>query len=85
MDDVGDYTAQWILSGGDTAAFYQGVAPIAEDHGITNWETDEITYKAIGQGLKQADISGDRYQQVKGMLSGDKPDAGEWIDKGYGK
>lgn len=64
--------------------FYQGVAAIAEEHGITNWQSEDITYEAIGRALRRGDVSEARYQSVKDMLSG-SPKAAGWIDKGYGK
>lgn len=84
-DDVRDYTSQWVLSGGDPSGFRAGIAPIAEKHGITNYESDELTYVGIGRGLKKSGISGERYQQVKATLAAGSAEAGKWIDKGYEK
>ena len=84
-DDVRDYTSQWVLSGGDPSGFRAGIAPIAEKHGITNYESDELTFEGIGMGLKKAGLSGDRYEQVKGTLAAGNAEAGKWIDKGYKK
>jgi hypothetical protein len=74
-----------VLSGGDASGFRAGIAPIAEKHGITNYESDELTYVGIGMGLKKSGISGDRYEQVKATLAAGNAEAGQWIDKGYKK
>jgi len=84
-NDVRDYTAEWALSGGDASGFRAGIAPIAEKYGITNYESDQLTYVGIGQGLKKAGIRGERYSQIKGMLAAGNAEADGWIDKGYGK
>jgi hypothetical protein len=85
VDDVRDYTSEWVLSGGDTESFRKGVSAIAEKNGITNWEQDDATYEGIGRGLKKAGVKGDRYVQVKGMLGGTNAEAGKWIQAGYDK
>jgi hypothetical protein len=85
MDDVRDFTAEWVLSGGDTEGFRQRLAPIAEKNGITNWESDDITFKGIGMGLKKAAVKGERYQQLRQLLAGGNAEAAQWIDAGYKK
>jgi hypothetical protein len=84
-EDVADYTSTWIKSGGGPETFLSGIAPIAERHGITNWESDEITYEGIGRGLKDSGITGTRYTDLKQQLSGGDPLAAGWIDEGYGR
>ncbi len=82
--DVEDFTGEWLRSGGDAASFYQGVAPIAEDHGITNWQAEEITYEAVGRALRDAGVTDARYESVREALAGNAK-AAAWIDAGYGK
>jgi hypothetical protein len=83
INDVRDYTAEWVLSGGDPAAFKRRVSEIATKGGITDWEQDEATYTGIGRGLKKAGLSGDRLTQVSTELSGSDPQRAEWVKKGY--
>ncbi len=85
QQDVRDYTSKWVLSGGDSAGFSAGIAPIAEKHGITNYESDQVTWVAIGMGLKKSGIGGERFQQVRDTLAAGNAEAGKWIDKGYKK
>lgn len=83
--DVRDYTTQWVLSGGDATALRSEIAKIAKKRGVSDWEQDEQTYLGIGRGLKKSGVKGDRYEQLKAMLSGPNPDSGKWIDAGYQK
>lgn len=55
-EDVRDYTVAAARSGRDPVAFQSGLARVAEQHGITNWEADAATFVGIGEGLKQAGI-----------------------------
>jgi hypothetical protein len=70
QQDVRDYTSKWV---------------IAEKHGITNYEADQVTWVAIGMGLKKSGIGGERFQQVRDTLAAGNAEAGKWIDKGYKK
>jgi dienelactone hydrolase len=55
---------------------------LAAKHGITDWENNESTFRAIGAGLAKA---GYRQVQVdafkKNMAS--TPEQAEWIQKGF--
>ncbi|MFI5315014.1 MAG: putative lipoprotein [Myxococcota bacterium] len=55
--DLRQYAALFAKSGGTREEFLRGVARIAEDHGITNWEADPSTPRAIGEGLRDANLS----------------------------
>jgi hypothetical protein len=81
--DVRDFTAEWVLSGGDEGAFKRRVAEIAKKDGITDWEQDESTYRGIGRGLKKAGLSGQRYSDVSATLTGFDPQRTQWIQKGF--
>lgn len=84
-EDVRDYTSEWVLSGGDASTFRTGIAPVAEKHGVTNYESDEATWVGIGMGLKKSGVRGARYEQLREMLAAGNAEAGQWIDKGFGK
>ncbi len=85
VNDVRDYTAEWVLSSSNTEAYRTRLASIAEKNGVSNWEQDDATYEGIGRGLKRSGISGERYVELKSMLGGTNPEAGQWIQKGYDK
>jgi len=53
-NDVRDYTAAYVQSGGEYSAFTRGLGNIASKHGVSDWESDDNTWVGIGQGLKKA-------------------------------
>lgn len=81
-EDVRDYTAAHLQSGGTIDELRRQIASLAAKHGITDWENNESTFRAIGAGLAKA---GYRQVQVdafkKNMASTDAQ--AKWIQKGY--
>jgi hypothetical protein len=56
--DVREYVGVFMKDGtGTTQDFQRGVSRIAESHGITHWEAEPATPYAIGQGLREANVS----------------------------
>lgn len=53
-DDVRDYTAAYVKSGGQIADFDKKLGELARSRGITNWEENMATYDGIGRGLGKA-------------------------------
>lgn len=83
VGDVRDATEQWLLSGSDRESFQRDLARIAEDYGVTDWQSDQTTFEAIGRGLKRARLSGDRLEQMKLSLGEGNPQFMKWIQAGY--
>ena len=82
-DDVRDYTAAYVKSGGQIADFNARVSQLAQARGITNWEENMVTYEGIGQGLAKAGVSGVAYDTyVTNLSRGDTAKAAA-IQKGY--
>jgi hypothetical protein len=81
--EVRDYTAEWILSGGDIRFFRRQLGGIAEKNGVSDWEQDEDTYRGIGRGLKKVGVGGARLRQMKKDLAGPNPESQQWIQAGY--
>lgn len=82
--DVQDYTATYAKSDGDLATFQQGIAGLAAQRGVTNWQADPKTYVAIGKGLRQAKASrGTLEAYVMNIAAGDQTKANA-IREGYG-
>jgi len=81
-EDVRDYTAAHLQSGGTVDELRRQIGALAAKHGITDWESSESTFRAIGAGLAKA---GYRQVQVdafkKNMAS--TPDQAEWMQKGF--
>lgn len=81
--DVRDYTAEYTqASSGSLAGFRAKIATLAEKYGIIDWENDQETYVAIGQGLRKAGLKGPQYDAFKNSLGG-TPERMQAIDRGY--
>ena len=63
LSDVSAYTAS-VAKSDDADAFLQELGSIAKENGITDWERDTATYKAIGTGLRRAGIGLDQVKDV---------------------
>jgi len=55
--DLRGYSAVFARSGGTQEDFLRGVTRIAENHGMSHWESEPSTPFAIGQGLREANFS----------------------------
>lgn len=61
----------------------RGITAIAEKYGVTNWETDNSTYIAIGEGLAKAHALQVRVDVYKSALSQGNATVSDAIQKGY--
>jgi len=82
-DDVRDYTAAWVKSGGGIDDFKRKLGDLATARGITNWEDNMATYEGIGQGLGKAGVSPVELDAYVQNLSGGNADKAAAIRKGY--
>jgi hypothetical protein len=82
-DDVRDYTAAYVKSGGRIADFNQKMGELAKSRGITNWEENMATYEGIGQGLAKAGVKGVELDAYVENLSGGDSNKAAAIRKGY--
>ena len=82
-NQVIDYTASFAAGQGDFDVFMQGIASLAAQYGVTNWQSDPKTYVAIGQGLKKAKASSGQVEAfVVNVAKGDATKAAA-IRQGY--
>jgi hypothetical protein len=83
-EDVADYTRAFAKShGGDFRGFQSDVARLAQEHGVTNWEENPSTYKAIGEGLGSAQVSEAELMAYERNLSGGDAQKASLIHQGY--
>ena len=82
-DDVRDYTAAYVKSGGRIADFTQKVGGLATARGITNWEENMATYEGVGEGLGKAEASGVELDTYVTNLAGSDQNKAAAIRKGY--
>ncbi len=83
-DDVVDYTFAYVKSSeADVMAFKQGIAAIASEQGILNWENEPTTFIAIGEALKKANITGISYETYKTNLTDQNEIKMKYLQEGY--
>ena len=56
-NDVRDYTAAYVKSGGRIEDYRRQLGVLAKQRGITDWEQNPMTYDGIGRGLGKAKVS----------------------------
>lgn len=59
QDDVMAATVSFVNKANGTDDFQNQISSIAQSHGITDWENEQITYAAMGEGLHQAGVAQD--------------------------
>ena len=82
-NDVRDYTASYVKSGGRIEDFKKRLGELAKERDITNWEENMATYEGIGRGLGKAKASPVEVQTYTQNLAGSNPKKAEAIKKGY--
>jgi len=82
-DDIRDYTAAYVKSGGQVADFDRKIGELARARGITNWEDDLATYDGIGQGLGRAKVSAFELDAYAQNLAHGDPAKAQAIRTGY--
>ena len=82
-DDVRDYTAAYVKSGGQFDAFQRRIGELAKKHDITNWEENMATYEGIGAGLGRAKVSQTEVDAYKQNLGKGNPQKMEAIQRAY--
>lgn len=73
--DLRQYAAVFVKGSGTREDFLRGVARIAEDHGVTHWEAEAVTPRAIGEGLRDAELSEAEMNAFVDSIGRDKPAA----------
>jgi hypothetical protein len=81
-NDVRDFTASYIKSGGDPSRLKSEVGAMAQKKGVTDWERDENTYLGIGAGLAKAGLTQAELDAYKRTVAGNDQQA-EWMQSGY--
>ena len=73
--DLREFTAAFAATSGSREEFLRGVSRIAEDHGISHWEADPLTPRAIGEGLRDAGWSEAQMAEFMDQAGRDRPAA----------
>ena len=85
VNDVSTYTEAVAESAVTADDFMRGLSKIAQKHGISDWESYEYTFKAIGQGLKEAGIPKDQVKDLPylNVLISSNSQRLDWIKDAY--
>lgn len=59
QEDISTLSAIYAESAGSTRDFQRELGQISSSHGIVDWENNYATFKAIGRGLRSAQVSED--------------------------
>ncbi|MFK5922501.1 MAG: putative lipoprotein [Verrucomicrobiota bacterium] len=68
-NDVRESTAAAIIAQASTAEVLRSVSRAAKQHGISDWEAEQDSYIALGEGLRQAGLTQDQAQKWISRLS----------------
>ena len=82
-NDVRDFTASYVKSGGRMDEFRRRLGDLARERGITNWEDNLVTYDGIGRGLGKAQASQVELDTYTANLSGGNANKAKAIRSGY--
>jgi hypothetical protein len=82
-NDVRDYTAAYVKSGGAFEEYKRRLGDLARERGITDWETNLLTYEGIGRGLGKAKVSQVELDTYTANLAGGDPARIKAIKDGY--
>ena len=82
-NDVRDFTAAYVKSGGRIEDFKRRLGDLAKERGITDWETNLVTYEGIGRGLGRAKVSQIELETYTSNLAGMDPAKAKAIKDGY--
>ena len=83
QNDVADYTYAYVISTNQFDTFWQGLANVAERHGITNWEAEDATYVGIGKGIRRAKLGQTQLDVIAKNLSGGDAKKIRLIQQGF--
>ena len=81
-EEVKDFTASYLKSGGDASRLEQEIGKIAEKRGISDWETNEATYVGLGKGLHKAGLKQTELDGYKAAIADNEKQA-DWMQDGY--
>lgn len=81
-EEVRDFTAAYLTSGGDPSHLLDEVATVARKNGVTDWERNEDTFRGIGAGMAKAGKKQAELDAYKRTIAGDEQQA-RWMQSGY--
>lgn len=83
LKDVTQLGVTYAKNGGDVGALRSAVSQLAVARGMTNWEVDDATRKALGAGLAKGEMSESDFDAFAKSLFGDDLAKASSLRSGY--
>ena len=83
LRDVRAYAALFATSGGTSQDFLRGLGAVAVQHGVTHWESQPGTHRAIGEGLRDAGVSPAELDVITARATDADPAVSAAVREGY--
>lgn len=82
--EVADYAEAFVIGGGgDPAGFRRGLAALAENRGISDWEANPDTWSGLGRGLGRAKLSDAAFMGFVESWAGDDATRRDLMRQGF--
>ena len=81
-EDVRDYVAAYDKSNGDPKELRYRIGELAAKHGVSDWESDEQTFRGVGEGLRKASAKQVEVDAFKHGLGATETES-KWVQQGY--
>lgn len=81
--EIREQVLAFAESGGSVQGFQRELSAVARRHGLLNWEVEPATYRALGEGLRAAGITGPRFDRLKEQLSDGHAERMRAVQQGY--
>jgi hypothetical protein len=83
MREIRDYAYGYARSGAEPGAFARGVGALAMRRGISDWEDDQDTCRAIGEGFRAAGIGRSASEEMIGRTVRPDSQCAAWMRAGF--
>jgi len=81
-NDVRDFTAAYMKSGGRPEELRREISALAQKHGISDWEQNKATFRGVGAGLAKAGARQVEVDAFKQNLTTTDEQA-KWMQEAY--
>ncbi len=82
--DVRDLAAAWAGAAAPPERLVRDLGRVAESHGISDWQRELGTYRALGAGLRRGGLDSRELQRLELRLDAGVPEARTALREGYG-
>jgi hypothetical protein len=81
--DVRAFAAHFAATGGGSDEFLRGIGSVAGEHGVTHWEGQADTHRAIGEGLADAGVEPAVFEALAAQATDTDPAVLALVREGY--